>query len=163
MVNFKPKITPMHVRYLGYVALIAGLLAGCVGARGLTAEQRRDAVYLLGGANRYHQKWELVQVYDPYRGGQLIEAKPRQVEHLVFFQDGGFIQYTPQQYSRGQWKLGPERRSLALQYDKQADRPVPMAQRDTLYRYQLRLKEADSLILAIQGRHGHVELRYRAD
>jgi len=162
MVNLGTKTAPMRI----FVALMACTLLSvsllsCTGIPRLSRQQKRDAAYLMGEKRTYLKKWQLVETYDPYQGGTLIRPEVDNPTHLMLFQDGDFIRYDRRNYSSGQWALDRANDRMALTFRMQNNRRIPPAQRDTLYRYQIQHRSADSLVLGVQGRHGVVELRYR--
>ncbi len=162
MVNLPLKITPMRL----LIALIACTLLcisvfSCTGVPRISAQQKRDAAYLMGEKGIYLKKWQLVETFDPYQGGTLISPEPQNPKHLMLFQDGDFIRYDRSNYSSGQWYLDQANDRVALTFKMENNRRIPPAERDTLYRYHIQHHSADSLVLGVQGRHGIVELRYR--
>lgn len=144
-------------------SIALSLLLSCTSGWHLSRAQKQQAAFIMGEKNRYQKRWDLQQMYDPYPSGQgtIIQPEDSGRTYLILFQDGDFLQSSPQNYSEGQWKLDEEKQRLALIYRMQNNRLVPSDKRDTLYRYELRYHSADSLVLAVQGRHGLVEYRYR--
>lgn len=168
MVILRIKITLMVAKVVWALAsfflhrwpwlVLVGTLSGCLG--GLPLAQRRDAAYLMSEQGRFQKRWQLIETYDPYQDGILL--RPESARYLTFYQDGEFLEHDPANYSTGQWQLSEDRDRLALTYAMQNNRRIPTAQRDTLFRYRIQYRSSDSLVLGVQGRHGIVQLRYRA-
>ncbi|MEO1451855.1 MAG: hypothetical protein AAFV07_20155 [Bacteroidota bacterium] len=134
------------------------LLTTCTGTGEEARRSKAAARVMMGKATA--QEWELVRWFDPYNGGYTVPADSVYPRYLIFFADGGFIQYQGANYSDGQWLLSEDGQRMALVYAIQNGQRLTQARKDTTFRYQVISRGEDTLKLGIRGRHGVVEYTY---
>ena len=100
--------------------------------------------------------WRWRQTVDAYRGGTTLTPSDSALETLTFWTDGTYHHQKTGYTRTGQWALDEAARTLALTDQLQAD----LDQED--YRHKIRKLNADTLVLAWQGRHGMVTELYQA-
>lgn len=134
------------------------MLSACTGAGEEGRRSKAEVRSMLGKASA--REWQLVQWYDPYNEGYTVMSDTAYPRYLIFFNDGGFIQYQGSNYSDGEWVLAADNQKMALVYHIQNGTRMTASRRDTSFRYQILQQTEDTLKLGIRGRHGLVEYTY---
>lgn len=123
------------------------------------------AVYLPEDVETYLvSEWNWVHTVDPYDGGKDYDTSEDAYRSLDLADDGTFTEISKEQVQEGIWMLNKEKDALALIYGKEQKASVDLRRRIAPHKYRYKLKKLtqDSLILAVQGRHGYVIETYLA-
>lgn len=120
---------------------------------------RKAASYILQYTDNDSVVWRLMQIYDPYNGGQIIQKSNEEATFLILRKNGTFQEYDQENNNFGKWYVDKTKSSMALIYTTRngkevKENPIPD------FRHQIRKFNKDTLILAWQGRHGFVEQLY---
>lgn len=134
-------------------------MLGCVSVPP-EALNRSQAKRVMFPDNNFLLTCTLSKIHDPYQGGQTYLPTDRLSPTLLLFSDGRFIEYDAYRYDEGEWYLHEDHDKMSLIYQVKNHTNIPASQQDSSFRYQIKQLNADTLILAQQGRHGMVSYFY---
>ena len=110
------------------------------------------------------EKWNWAHSYDPYDEGKNYEASASDYKALSFNEDGTFEEISTEEVKEGVWMLNKQKDALALVYGKgKVSGDLRRQLAPYKYRYKLKKLTDDSLVMAIQGRHGFVIETYLSE
>lgn len=147
------------MKYLPIILMIFFTVGGC-NDKSNNALRTKKATKILMGKKAKWQKWQLISQYDPYNGGKYYRPDSSNSQYFILINDGSFREYDTFNYSEGSWLMNKSRDRVALVYLIQNGIKIPPEKRDTTFRYELKTISPDSLVLAIQGRHGMMAKTY---
>lgn len=105
-------------------------------------------------------EWRLEQIYDPYNGGTTYQSDSLNPSFLSLNRKGKFAEYDTLNRREGKWYFHEDSTRIRLAYTQENGTKIIRSERDPDFRYVLKTLTEDSLVLAIQGRHGMVERIY---
>ncbi len=124
------------------------------------AKAKKSANFLLGDKTSYNKTWRLVSRFDPYNGGNTQTYEAEKATFLTLERDGTFIQQNAENHEMGHYYLNKTKDAIALVIEKRVEgkdtMDIQQPSDELLFRHQIRTINADSLVLAWQGRHGYV-------
>jgi hypothetical protein len=150
------------MKYLPAFFLAVFVCLSCNDKAGTALSAGRALRYWFDKTDTLPEVWKLVRSFDPYDGGKLSVFDSANTRYLVIANDGSFREYDAYNVSEGSWRVNKSNDHLSLTYEKQNGFDIPINRRDTLFRYEIRRHDDDTLVLAIQGRHGMVAQTFAA-
>lgn len=102
-------------------------------------------------------KWQQVEAFDPYNGGQLTRYTTAEGTRLQFWSNGTVEERQQKTSKKGKWFLNEANDRLMIEFPPSENLPAPKKGAHYPYRFEMR---KDTLVLSRQGRHGWVEHRY---
>ncbi|MEZ4825723.1 MAG: hypothetical protein R3C61_05420 [Bacteroidia bacterium] len=148
------------MKYLSILFTLFFILCSCNDKSTRVLRSSKAASMLVGKKKQGDSTtWILSQTFDPYNGGQVYVADSLNPQFWVLRRDGTFHEFDSLNNRFGLWKLNRNRDRLSKNYLA----PNPEISPQSLspdFRYHLLNHTKDSLILAVQGRHGMLRFTY---
>lgn len=104
--------------------------------------------------------WKLIATHDPYQGSNFLRTDPKNSIQLRLDIDGTFREVRKDKIVNGRWKLNKGSNMLKMLCERINGSAVKRAH--ALSSYTLRSYNSEFLVLGKQGRHGIVELKFKA-
>lgn len=149
------------MRFLTTVLAIIFIACACKDKSTSPLRKPKANKILLGSKKADSVVWKLVKSYDPYNKGYTYWADSSNLKCLVLKSDASFREFDKENKSEGSWYLNKEKNKLGFVYSLRNGVEINEDLQHLFFRYHIDTLYKDTLILAIQGRHGMLKQYYK--
>lgn len=140
------------MKYIITILLGLSLMAASCNKDGNDAlKASKAAKYLLSGQES--MTWQYIKMFDPYNGGNTIEAEAGNPRYLKLNNDGTFRKYDKLNDNKGKWYLNGTKDAIAFMNEGSSE--------ELRFGHKIKKFTKDELVLSWQGRHGMVDETYK--